>query len=319
MTLHPKITEALTGVSVDPDGLTARVGDRELVGDSPRDLRGRLAIALYDHLHARAEATRDTGRAARKGTVRDFEFEARLAAAVPHAHAPVLGVLLGVDHGEALVRTAEITLRVPRERLAGSVVPGDVGASVELRLDAARPAVSPGFFYVVGAHSRPGSRGATRRIFVHLTDAEGAVRVWERALGTLERRRADYHAKILSVPGDYPRRDALVIYLNGDHSGDGRALSDALTGDPALGAGISVFADELEPGIAAAWEPQDPRPGQAGLSFGQHRCLALARALVAHARQHHRGSLAERIADQFRLANIDPRHPDRNLVHREET
>ncbi len=153
---------------------------------------------------------------------------------------------------------------------------------------------------------------------MHLTDAKSAVQAWQFALSALEGRCADYHAKILSISSEYPRRDALVIYLNGDDEGDVRALTRALTDCPAIGTSTSVFADELAPGIATAWEPQDPRPGQAGLSFGQHRCLALARALLAHANGPGCESPAAAIAEQFRLANIDPYRPDRNLDCRED-
>ncbi|GAA1033631.1 MULTISPECIES: T3SS effector HopA1 family protein [Amycolatopsis] len=311
--LNLRLAVALDEVSVAPDGCSADVAGTRLTGDDPRDLRGRLANALYELLHAGTAGTNDRARPASKELNRDYGFEQRLAEAVPHADAPVEGLLLAAGDKELIVRTALVTVRVPRGRLVGEDAP-TAGSVVQLRLDAARPALSPGFFYVLGSQPRPRRDPTVRRIFVHLTESEGAVRIWRAALAELEAARADYHGKVLSVRADYPRRDALVIYLYGESGPIETALVQRLRGDRALGVATSVLTQRLAPGIAAAWEPVDARPGQQNLSFGQHRCFALAKALVEDALDPAAGTTrAQRVAAEFRLAGIDPMRPDRNL------
>ncbi|MET9259518.1 T3SS effector HopA1 family protein [Amycolatopsis sp. NPDC004079] len=310
--LNRRLVAALDEVSVASDGCSADVAGTRLVGDDPRDLRGRLANVLYELLHSGTTGANGRALSASEELNRDPGFEQQFAEAVPHADAPVEGLLVAAGDKELIVRTALITVRVPRDRLVGADVPAP-GSAVQLRLDAARPALSPGFFYVLGSRSRLRRNPAVRRIFVHLTEPGGAVRVWRAALAELESARADYHAKILSVRADYPRRDALVIYLHGESSPVEAALVQRLRGDCALGAATSVLTQRLAPGIAAAWEPVDARPGQQNLSFGQHRCFALAKALVGHALDPVAGSRVQRVVAEFRLAGIDPLRPDRNL------
>ncbi|MGW5116441.1 T3SS effector HopA1 family protein [Streptomyces noursei] len=319
--LAPRLARALTAVTVRADARRASVAGHTLTADSPRDLRGRLSTALYEWLHAGHQLQDtahelDASAPLLKRTLRDTEMERRLTAAVPHRTTPVRGLLRATEDTDAgrqlLVRLPDITARIPADRLcsAGNPKPGD---TVELSLDAARPALSPGFCYVMGSRPLPRPAGPIRRVFLHLMDQDSAVAIWAATLAVLERTGARYHAKVLSDPQDYPRRDALVCYLHGDHTRAERALADTIAGMPGLATDTSVFTEEIAPGIAASWDPQDPRPGQRGLSFGQHRCLALATALVEHALDG-TGSIANRIAESFRAANIDPLRPARNLT-----
>ncbi|MGW3271266.1 T3SS effector HopA1 family protein [Streptomyces kronopolitis] len=322
MVLAPRLTQALTAVTVRAGARHASVAGRAVTADSPRDLRGRLSTALYEWLHAghqQHDDDADQGEGSAplpKRTLRDPELERRLSAAVPHHTTRARGLLRAVEGTGAgrqlLVQFPDITARVPAARLhpAGDPAPGD---TVELALEAARPALSPGFFYVMGSRPLPRPLGPIRRVFLHLTDQNSATDVWATTLSVLEREGACYHAKIMSDPQGYPRRDALVAYLHGEYARSESALAHAVVGMPGLGTGTSVFTEEIAPGIAAAWDPYDPRPGQRGLSFGQHRCLALASALVEHALDGTR-SCTERIAEAFRAANIDPLRPGRNLT-----
>ncbi|WP_445402604.1 T3SS effector HopA1 family protein [Streptomyces sp. LE64] len=316
--LAPHLLDALGRVSVTPDGRHAVVAGREVSADSPRDLRGRLTTALYQEFHAgNAPRGAAPGTAPRRST-RDPALEARYAAGVPHRWTPAEGLLLALrpDAGQAVVRLPEITARVPLDRLLAPDDPGP-GDLVRLALEAARPALSPGFFYVMG--SRPVTRpaGPVRRLFVHLDGPEGAAGHWAAVLTALEEAGAAYHAKVLSDPEDFPRRDALVVYLHGAHEPAERAVTAAVRPLPGRGADVSLFTEELAPGLAAAWDPVDPRPGQRDLSFGQHRCLALATALIDHATDHATDHTdhgrTERVARAFRAAGIDPLRPARNV------
>ncbi|HWM38613.1 MAG TPA: T3SS effector HopA1 family protein, partial [Streptomyces sp.] len=91
------------------------------------------------------------------------------------------------------------------------------------------------------------------------------------------------------------------------------AFVEKVSGVPGLVPSVSPFARELAPGVCTGWEPEDPRPGQAGLSFGQHRALALAEGLLA---VRGRPAGAERhasVAEALTAAGIDPLEPSRNI------
>ncbi|MFC5147539.1 T3SS effector HopA1 family protein [Streptomyces aureoversilis] len=322
--LTPGLAAALGTVSVRDDGCQATVAGRTLSADSPRDLRGRLTNALYEELHAgRDGKARDTDTPPRR-SLRDPALERRLAAAVPHDRTPARGLLIEVLRGDTegdtsgdqlIVRLPEVTARVPADRLLTPGTP-EPGQTVELSLEAARPALSPGFFYVMGSRALPRPTGAVRRIFLHAADADGAVVLWGAALTALERAEARYHAKVLSDPQDYPRRDGIVVYLHGDHVPGEQAVVRAVASLPGKGAETSVFTERLAPGVAASWDPEDPRPGQDGMSFGQHRAFALATALIDHAlsRDAAAGTREDHIVRSFLEAGIDPWRPDRNLT-----
>ncbi|MFF0552712.1 T3SS effector HopA1 family protein [Streptomyces sp. NPDC004311] len=320
--LAPRLSAALDRVSVREDGLRATVDRREVTAESPRDLRGRLSHALYEEFHAgNGEHRREPDGAPRR-SLRDVRLEERLAAGVPHAWTPTRALLLEVLHREGgdqlVVRLPDITARVPADRLvtAADAEPPQPGDLVELALEAARPALSPGFFYVMGSRALPRPAGPIRRLFVHARDADAAAPLWAAALTALEEAGALYHAKVLSDPDDFPRRDGIVVYLHGDHEAGERAVVEAVRDLPGRGADGSLFTESLAPGVAAAWDPRDPRPGQGGMSFGQHRAFALATALVDHAVAAAAGpadSLEEYVAREFRAAGIDPLNPQNNI------
>ncbi|MFE2272273.1 T3SS effector HopA1 family protein [Streptomyces lavendulae] len=328
--LAPGLAAALDLVSVRADGLHAKVAGREFTAESPRDLRGRLSNALYEEFHAgNGEHRREPGGAPRR-SLRDAGLEQRLAAGVPHSWTPTRARLIEVLRREGgdqlLVRLPDITARVPADRLIGAgngaeagdgPRPGDI---VELALEAARPALSPGFFYVMGSRALPRPAGPIRRLFLHALDGDAAAGLWAATLAALEGAGALYHAKALSDPDDFPRRDGLVVYLHGDHEPGERAVVEAVRDLPGRGADTSLFTERLAPGVAAAWDPRDPRPGQSGMSFGQHRSFALATALVDHAvaagggqGDSPEGSLEEHVAREFRAAGIDPLNPQNNI------
>ncbi|MFF4944871.1 T3SS effector HopA1 family protein [Streptomyces rubiginosohelvolus] len=312
--LAPRLVAALDLVDVRADGLEARVAGRTLSADSPRDLRGRLTNALYEEFHAGNGAHRRDADAAPRRTLRDSALERRLAAAVPHPTTPVTGRLLEVgEGGELVVRLPEITARLTADRLIGPAAPVP-GELVQVALEAARPALSPGFFYVMGSRALPVPVGPVRRLFLHARDADAAVGLWAAALAALEDAGARYHAKVLSDEDDYPRRDSVVVYLHGDHAPAERAVAAAVRDLPGLGGDTSLFTARLAPGVAAAWDPRDPRPGRDGMSFGQHRSFALATALVDHAQGAGAGDLADQVVRAFRAAGIDPEHPENNLA-----
>ncbi|GLY50321.1 T3SS effector HopA1 family protein [Lentzea sp. NBRC 102530] len=248
-----------------------------------------LAVDLYTRLH--------TGHARdRFSPKRDRRLEALLTAAVPHRTTTVTGVLKGRSAGRVLVELDDVLVWFPEDAVDGD----------QIRVPAARPALSPGFLYVTS--SRPAEfAAALQRVYVHVTNADDAPSVWGAVLTALERAECTYHAKVLSRRDEYPRRDALVVYLPGPGA---ELVAAAVRALPGIGTETSVFAEELAPGVAVADEPNDTRLGMSGLSFGQHRSRVLAQALL------HPGDEARELvlAREFTLAGIDPANPARNLV-----
>ncbi|MDX8049930.1 T3SS effector HopA1 family protein [Lentzea sp. BCCO 10_0798] len=270
--MRDRLATALATLTVD---LTVAVDD--------------LADGLYAQLHT--GHTRD-----RFSPKRDRQLEALLAAAVPHETTTVTGVLKGRSEGRVLVELDDVLVWFPEDAVEGEHV----------RVPAVRPALSPGFLYVTS--SRPAEfTDALQRVYVHVTNADDAPDVWHAVLTALERAKVTYHAKILSRREEYPRRDALVVYLPGLGAD---LVASAVLGLPGIGVETSVFADELAPGVAVAEEPDDTRLGMSGLSFGQHRSRVLAQALLRAG-----GEPRELVvAREFELAGIDPANPARNLV-----
>jgi hypothetical protein len=315
MIIDQRLAEALNGIVVRPGGLSATVGDLELVAENRRDLRHQLSLTLYRELHSGSVETADPSALMPRQT-RDPVYEEMLRAAVPHHHSPELGLVLAVDtdtpESRAVVRLSEVTASVPMQRLLGDLPPV-IGETTTVLLDSRRPNVSPGFYYVIGSRSLGAEVRGLLRVFVHLTDPDEAVTAFEVVLRGLEDAELPYHAKVLSTRSAFPRRDGMVVYLADSAIGVDRQIASWLAGRPGIGAETSVFTQQLAPGVSRAEDPADNRPGQMGLSFGQHRCLALATALTRHAAAPDRGTREQAIVDAFREARIDPLNPALNL------
>lgn len=298
------LTERLTGAlpEVLVNAHTAVVNGVTLHADTRPELEARLTEWLYAELHA-GLCDNNTAQAVAK---RDRWLERALTEAIPHEATPVTATLR--EAGESLlVEWDGVLVRVPRATAVA--VPG-TDEPVELRVRPARPALSPGFLLTTG--SRPVDlSGPALRVYVHLSDPDSAVRAWRSVLVRLESEAVAYQAKALSRVCQYPRRDALVVYLPAAHTPAAALVAAAVHGLPGVLDETSVFAERLAAGVATAWEPTDTRRGRTGLSFGQHRCLVLAQALLGAAE---RGEPREpAVARAFLDAGVDPDNPARNL------
>ncbi|MES4906550.1 MULTISPECIES: T3SS effector HopA1 family protein [unclassified Streptomyces] len=325
--LSPALRAALTHLrlrGMRPDGVPdVWLEERRIPGDTAREVRLALATALYERWHAGTALEPD---APARLPRRDHAFEARLIAATPHAHAPVEAVVHTAAPPGGGALTAElgrVRVSLPLDAVRGPARADDEAATptavapggrVVADLPAVRPALSPGFLLVDGADGRPAD-GADRevlRMYVHLRYPDAAPRVWGALLTELAARSVPYRAKVLSRPWAYPRRDALVVYLDADRADVVFPLTAAVRRLPGIGADTSVFARRLLPGIAVAWEPRDSRPGWRGQSFGQHRAAAVAEGVVRHAVDRERTDLAREIAVSLGGAAADPAEPARN-------
>lgn len=300
--------EAVRRVRVDPAGLKATVDDREVAADNPRLLRRLLANALYEVFHS--------GQREVEGPLphrsRDTDFERELRAAVRHEETYVRARIEEVVHpeGEAephcLVTLDGVRVWVPSDRVRAD---DELVAQrmVAVTNTPCRPALSPGFFMVLG--TRVSRSPDALRVYVHVVDPAHAPAIWCAVLDRLEETGAGYRAKVLSNRDAYPRRDSLVVYLDPRFRHLARDIADVVGGMTGLGSATSRFARRLRPGVAVAWEPRDDRAGMNGLSFGQHRASVLAEFLVETAADAAEPALRAALAS----ANINPADPSENL------
>ncbi|MFI1254189.1 T3SS effector HopA1 family protein [Streptomyces netropsis] len=302
--VSPTLLDAAGLVQVAPDRSSATLGERNIEADTPRELRRLLSDALYNELHAGLSMEGKT----LPFRLRDAEFEEELAKGVPHRQTTVRGLVREVAEDTHVVELGGVRVRVPAERIHAddAVSPGSVVSVVNTPL---RPGLSPGFFLVEG--TRPHRSVDLLRVYIHITEWTAARKVWQAALDHLESHKLTYRAKVISSKLLYPRRDALVVYLDQRDSHAAEGLAEAVGDLPGIGTETSVFTRRLRPGVAVAWEPRDPAPGMGSLSFGQHRASVLAKALVETADAP--GSIAEALHDALVEANVDPTDPSRNL------
>jgi hypothetical protein len=309
-TVNPSLLTACERVWVAPGKTTAAIGDREIEADTPRELRRLLAEALYEELHSGQQVT---GRRL-PFRLRDPDFERALAAAVPHRHSTASAIVRprpdGVGRRSAvLVERDGVRVWVSPEAIRDNAEPSP-GERVRLTVPAVRPALSPGFFLVDGSRQRTAG-SETLRVYIHIAQPRFAAGIWSQALSHLEEREVVYRSKILSTKLLYPRRDALVVYLGGEHRRDVAAeLAETVRHAPGVGRETSVFTTTLAPGIAMACEPDDRRKVLGGLSFGQHRATVLAHALVECAEEPSARETA--IRKHFSEAGIDLADPALN-------
>ncbi|MGW8955955.1 T3SS effector HopA1 family protein [Streptomyces sp. NPDC055709] len=282
--------------------------DRTITQESAAALRAPLIRTLYDVLHAgRQEDT------SRSRSLRNSRLEAQFADATPHRNTIAHARVVEAAHGplEAIVELSGVRVSVPSRTIRASQGSPSAGATVTVELPAARPALSPGFFLADGSLGQPG-RSPLLRIYINIADPDSAPAAWHQALSRLEEKRIRYRAKILSTPQSYPRTDAMVIYLGADAWHLAADLPRMLGSLPGTGSATSVFARQLAPGIAMAWEPADGRLGHTRLSYGQHRSAALTDALIRHADNQGTPSLDALVHEALIEAGVDPLAPERN-------
>jgi hypothetical protein len=216
-------------------------------------------------------------------------------------------VRLVAASGDTLVAELDsVRVRIPDTALATRPT---VGHRVLVEAGCVRPRLSPGHLLVDGSRGNGLADGPVLRVYVHLTITDAAVASWRWTLRCLERLGVPYRAKILSAGSALPRRDALVVYLGPDAWAAAGVIAAGLP--DRCGREVSPFTHQFAPGVSVAWEPEDDRIGQRGLSFGLHRALAVATGLIKHAT----GAVADRadaVSSALIDAGIDPVRPFRN-------
>ncbi|WP_433175443.1 T3SS effector HopA1 family protein [Actinoallomurus sp. CA-150999] len=308
--LTSRVEQALREVVIDADRHRGVVCGHEVHAADAAEFLEVLGQALYLAWHVRNPAVIEN----RPTTRRDHRLEERLVAGMPHrvTRTPVILRELPADGDLLVVERDGVRVLSKRE----AVRPGrplQVGRPIELRVPAARPSLSPGFFLADGSNGPP--HGASiLRIYIQVSGPAMVPGLWASALELLERADIRYRVKIVSTSPIFARSDGLVVYLDADTAPpvvtDLLRLASRTTG---TGTATSIFAEPLGDGVAMAWEPSDARRGFTALSLGEHRARVVAAGLLAHATSPDATDRAAAVAAAMREANIDPLTPARNL------
>jgi hypothetical protein len=237
-----------------------------------------LTHALYQrfyHHHATPELHRDTSDTVdrRPASARgDAAFCARLTAALGERSYWEDGwrVLGPAGDGRTLVVRDDLVLHVEDDELRRTA---DGGAGV--RFPADRPWASTGYHVVTGL-AGPGTRATgLARCYLHLQPAT-APEVFARIVAGLDAIELPFTAKVLNDPLTYGRPDSAVVYVAREHlpAVVRIAVAERCRASSSFGRSVPAFTRTVLPGVAVA---DDPGPG---VSFGQHRCCAIATGLV---------------------------------------
>lgn len=174
---------------------------------------------------------------------------------------------------------------VSRQVTDAPVLPGAQTAAFLAALSAANVGpgrrefinASPGFYSALGAGDLTMQNSTELvRIYFDLTP-EGAPVFIRLATSTLNKAGLPFQLKVLLAPELYRRCDAGVLYFPKSVFPEIAAFLKGAYPEiaPYLRSQIPAFTRPLAPGIGLAEDPGIP-----GQSFGQHRCLLLAEALV---------------------------------------
>ena len=181
-----------------------------------------------------------------------------------------------VEGEEAVVSDARLRIRVAVADCDGRVGPG---ATVGLRRPPQLPALSPGYWTVLGDAS-DGPSGAGVRVYWNVT-RRGAPALVGALTARLNEERTSFRLKVADHPFRLDRCDAAVLYLEADVF---RAVR------PALAEVAAQLTAHLRPEIPAFTLALAPGAGLAeddtGESFGLRRCAVLADGIV---RAHEQG------------------------------
>lgn len=216
----------------------------------------------------------------------------------------------GGDGDHFRVLRNDLTLNVKRDELRCPAKP-QVGDAVGVRFPPELPYTSPGWWIAVG-DAGTSSKEATPivRLYFTLADSNAAPTLLRGVTELLNGLAVPFEVKVVNSRSRCCRRDAFIIYLERAdwdvHSGELRTLYAAnthLTRDDG-----PPFTRRLGPGWSLAEEPANV---SGNLSFGQHRCLLVAEALV-DAQQRGSdtpGGRFRAIAQRFQRAGLDLERP----------
>ena len=169
--------------------------------------------------------------------------------------------------------------------------------------------MSMGYFHYTG-QAGSGTSTSLLRVYYASDSPEAAVDAWKSLLDLADGEMIPFRAKILSRSFEYPRSDAIVVYLPPEAwrwtESIGRVLSAGSTTDLR-----SVFTRALGEGVAASWEPQLSTDTPRRRSFGEHRSHAVARGFSDAVRYGF--DLVDAVRSSLIGSGVDPLSVHRNI------
>jgi hypothetical protein len=182
-------------------------------------------------------------------------------------------ILNSCNDGDVVVSTPRLRVRVSASDCrAGDGGQIRAGSAVSVPLPKELPALSPGFFMVLGAAE---FEGATLRVYWHIT-APGAPALVRALSSRLKAETVPFRLKVANHPARFDRCDAAVLYLPVEAFDVTRGmLADIATAlTSRLRPRTPAFTRVLAPGVGVAESPTTRE------SFGEHRCGLLADGIV---------------------------------------
>jgi len=243
--------------------------------------RRHLVASLHEELYSSFYTT-GWPVPARSGRAQPVASDPGLAAALSDANAGSGSWESGWtvdrrDGDDAIVATPRLRVRVSAsECRADDGGPIRPGVAVRVRLPKELPALSPGFFVVLGAAEFDRvTSGDTLRVYWHIT-AAGAPALVRALSSRLNAEIVPFRLKIANHPVRFDRCDAAVLYVPIEAfdviRGGLADIATALTSS--LRPKIPAFTRAFAPGVGLAESPTT------GESFGEHRCGLLANGIV---------------------------------------
>lgn len=302
--LDPQIDPIIREVSVAPDGLSARFLGADLEGTTHGGLAMQIAGLIYRRFHA--GMVPDTDEPSNILLREDVDLEGRILAATARTERfESLRVIENLPQfGGAILVLQGIRVFVPNDRIVSRT-----GTLARTQLNSTATRLSLGFLFYT---SRMGGGHSHRplRLYRKCVHSDEAVAVWSRLTEWAEEHAIRVRAKVLSRSSDFPRNDALVVYLPSESWHHHRTIAALMENDDPWAA-TSPLTRRVASGVSLAWEPDDPSPQSRGMSFGEHRSQLIATGIVAGAGDLNRARSAVRLG--LLVANVDPLDVSQNL------
>jgi hypothetical protein len=245
----------------------------------------------------------------------DYTFVERLEAAHPGRGYPTRDWRVVSRDGELWrVEKDGITLLA---RAADLMDPQDVrpGGTVTVRMPPRRRYSLVGWYMAIGDHGPVDRTAPLVRIYFTVRDQDAAPGLLRSVVGGLNELAVPFQFKVANHPDALDRRDSCVAYVSRDVWDEHQELFWQIHAEHADGLREEspCFALRLAPGMSFAEEPE---VGGRHISFGEHRCLLVAEAMV-EAFEQGLTSVDDRltaIEDRFRREGLDAARPYLNSV-----
>ncbi len=300
--LDPGVEQVLQDVRVSAEGDSISFADGSLDMTVNYESEGVLSAYIYGKFHSRSSASASETKWSRS----DPRLEKRILEKTPRRmtiqRLPLIDKVVEPEG----VFASYFGLRTffPSNRCIS------VGSdSVLVTTQTVLPSMSMGFFHYTG-QAGSGNPEKLLRLYSAAETPDEAVGKWERLLDYMDGEMLPFRSKILSRTFEYPRSDAIVVYLPSESWASVERLCSLLRSS--LPTTLrSAFTLPFFNGVSVSWEPYLPEASAQRRSFGEHRSSAISRGYVDAIQNGL--DLRRAIRSNLISANIDPMQVYRNL------